>query len=105
MIVVFWVLLTFLLSLPAIPGIAAVIWTSYTLVTIWFLMAWRRNEVLTTAVKVPASIGMMYCLFLLRGSLYEIIGLVNLSKGTPMYIRICNVISNEFIGLVAVSRG
>ena len=96
-IILFWVILTVVLSIPPIPVFVPIIWTIYSLVVIWFLVAWRRDDLINIGVKIVSSIGMMLCFFLLFGSACDKFRLLDLPKGTPRYIMVSNVISNTFV--------
>lgn len=97
-IIVFsWVLISFLLAKRNIQIAPTIIWSAYIIVTVWFLLAWLRKDEINMRVKIVASIGMMLYFLLSFGSLCGTIKLLSLPKGTPKYLIVGNILSNEFL--------
>jgi|ERR1039457_368981 hypothetical protein len=96
-IVFFWVTITLLLSIKDFPGVGAIVWTGYCGVVIWFLMAWRREDLISTGVKIVACIGLVLISLFSNAGAIGIFKLVILPKSTPKYIIASNILSNVFV--------
>ena len=102
LIVLLWIILDFRWSLKTlfIPGTLSdnvIILAAYVFVAIWFIMARRRDYVISKCVKLLAFFGMVYSFFIMFGIACYIFKLPELTKTTPIYIKISNIISYDFI--------
>lgn len=96
-IIVLWVILTFILSIPSMPILVPIIWILYCVVVIWFLMAWRRADSINLKVKLIASLGLVFWFFLTFVQTNRIIKLLYCPKSTSIYAKNCNKLINLFM--------
>ena len=83
-------LLVYVKPPPRTPllGIDIFLTTTFILVTIWFLLAWRRNDVLSKFVKIFTTLGMRLAFFSFWTIASNHLQFALLTKDYPRFIRI-----------------